>query len=76
MKRHYFRNQEIHHAGYYISITSAGTTYHNNGGTFRRLASIWMQRTQTLVVSLPNDEELHLRLGKKGFEVVEKEEVL
>ena len=70
--RSYFRNTELVHDGFKISITRSGTVYCRTDRGMVKLDSIWLGRISRLSVSLPNGEEIKIKPGKNGPEI-EKE---
>lgn len=73
MKRFYIPNRNIKAKGYTLKITSGGTVYHDDRGTFRRLETMWLKKLRQLSVILPDESEVRLKpMREGGIEVVEQ----
>jgi hypothetical protein len=66
VKRYYFPNRTVKARGYSLKVTSGGTVYHDDHGTFRRLNTLWLKRWGRLSVELPNGKCVHLRPERDG----------
>jgi hypothetical protein len=71
MKIRYWPNITLKHGDYSLDVTRTGTVYWNSGRGKRKLDTLWLPRKMVLAVSLPNEEEIHLKGTDKGIIVLE-----
>lgn len=66
MKRYYFQNRTVKARGFTLKITSGGTIYHDNGGCYEKLNTMWLKHLNQMYVSLPNGKGVRLKPEKDG----------